>query len=366
MQTMKRYTIYTQWLPQQDSHRQNPGKLFSLFRHILLQTNGDVNEALNWMTTLNNRYQFARNLDKFITQLKEQGLIEEKDDIYILSTRGNQFIRRSAFDDIFSNLKKRGFGQHTTPHSGDGFEALPETRSYSYGDAIDKIEPLRSVNNAIRRSGLDRFQLREDDLEIFETEHLANCATVVLIDISHSMILYGEDRITPAKNAALALSEYIMNKYHKDSLHIVAFGDDAFEIKVSELPFLSVGPYHTNTKAALHLARQILGKKKHENKQIFMITDGKPSCIREGPKLYKNPYGLDLKIINQTMREAVQCRKEKIEITTFMVSRDPYLQNFVKELSTACKGRAYFASLHNLSEFVFIDFIKNRKKIFRT
>ncbi len=363
---MLRYSYYTQWFKQKEIQVHSMEQLQTLFRTVLLQTNGDVNEALNWMTLLNNRYQFTQNIDTFINQLKEQGLIEERNHNYVLSNKGNQYIRKSAFNDIFTNLKKKGFGQHTTPYAGTGQEPLPETRNYNFGDSIDKIEPIRSVNNAIKRSGLDRFQLTEGDLEVFESEHLANCATVLLIDISHSMILYGEDRITPAKNAALALSEFIMKQYHKDSLHIVAFGDDAFEIKVSELLNLAVGPYHTNTKAALHLARKILGKKKHDNKQIFMITDGKPSCIWEGPRLYKNPYGLDLKIINQTMREAVQCRKEKIEITTFMVSRDPYLQNFIKDLSIACKGRAYFASLSKLSEYIFIDFIKNRKKIVRS
>jgi Ca-activated chloride channel homolog len=363
---MHRYIYYTKWFEQKNIPADTMEQLHALFRTILLQSNGDVNEALNWMTLLNNRYQFTRNLDTFIDQLKDQGLIEQRDQFYTLSNKGNQYIRQSAFNDIFSNLKKRGLGQHTTPFAGSGQERLPETRNFNFGDSIDKIEPVRSVNNAIRRSGLDRFQLTEGDLEVFESEHLANCATVLLIDISHSMVLYGEDRITPAKNAALALAEYIMKQYHKDSLHIVAFGDDAVEIKVSEIVNLAVGPYHTNTKAALQLARRILGKKKHDNKQIFMITDGKPSCIREGAKLYKNPYGLDLKIINQTIREAVQCRKEKIEITTFMVARDPYLQNFVKDLSSACKGRAYFASLNNLSEYIFIDFIKNRKKIVRS
>jgi Ca-activated chloride channel family protein len=362
---MYRYSYYTQWFEQALDTRRNLQQLSSLFRTILLQTNGDVNEALHWMTLLNNRYQFTQNLDDFINNLKEKGIIEEQNQVYILSIKGNQFIRKSAFADIFSNLKKKGLGQHSIPHAGSGYERLPETRNFNFGDSIDAIEPIRSVNNAIKRDGLDHFRLTEEDLEIYESEHLAHCATVLLIDISHSMILYGEDRITPAKNAALALSEFIMTQYHKDSLHIVAFGDDAYEINVSELLYLAVGPYHTNTKAALQLARKILGKKKHENKQIFMITDGKPSCIWEGPKLYKNPYGLDLKIINQTMREAVQCRKEKIEITTFMVSRDPYLQNFIKDLSSACKGRAYFASLRNLSEYIFVDFIKNRKKIIR-
>jgi Ca-activated chloride channel family protein len=362
---MHKFTHYTKWFEQGQNLKKNFDQLFELFRKILLQTNGDVNEALNWMTALNNRYQYTEGLGEFIEKLKEQGLIKEQDQIYILTNKGNQTIRKSSFNEIFSNLQKRGFGSHSTPYDGKGYERLPETRPYAFGDAVDQIEPTRSIGNAIRRSGLDHLKLTEDDLEVFETEHLTTCATVLLIDISHSMVLYGEDRITPAKNVALALSEFIMQKYDKDSIHVVTFGDDASEIKVSDLPYISAGPYHTNTKAALQLSRQILNKKKHENKQIFMITDGKPSCIWEGLKLYKNPFGLDRKIVNQTLKEAVLCRKQKIEITTFMVARDPYLQGFVKDLSEANRGRAYFSDLKNLGEYIFMDFIKNRRKSLR-
>jgi uncharacterized protein with von Willebrand factor type A (vWA) domain len=339
--------------------------LFNLFRNILLQTNGDVNEALNWMTTLNNRYDFTDYLGDFFERLKKDGIIREGDQVYLLTPKGNQTIRKASFNEIFTNLQKKGFGNHNTSSSGRGIERLPETRPFSFGDAADQIEPTKSISNAIKRAGIEEFRLQEDDLEVFETEHRSTCATILLIDISHSMVLYGEDRITPAKNVALALTEFIMQNYDKDSIHVIAFGDDAVEIKVSDLPFLAVGPYHTNTKAALELARQILNQKKHENKQIFMITDGKPSCIWEGLKLYKNPYGLDRKIVNQTLREAALCRRHKIEITTFMVARDPYLQGFVKQLAETNKGRAYFTGLKNLGEYVFVDFIRNRKKTIR-
>jgi len=362
---MNRYTYYTKWFKQLENLNNDFEKLFELFRHLLLQTNGDVNEALNWMTVLNNRYNFTDSLGDFIEKLKEEGIIKEQNQIYILTSKGNRTIRQSSFNEIFSHLEKKGFGLHKIPHEGKGIEYLPETRPFQFGDAIDKIEPTRSISNAIMRAGLDRFTLSEDDLEVYETEHLSTCATVLLIDISHSMVLYGEDRITPAKNVALALSEFIMREYNKDSIHVVAFGDDAKEVKVSDLPYLSVGPYHTNTKAALELARRILAKKKHENKQIFMITDGKPSCIWEGLKLYKNPFGLDRKIVNQTLKEAVLCKRHKIEITTFMVATDPYLQGFVKQLSEANRGRAYFTSLKNLGEYIFIDFIRNRRKSIR-
>jgi uncharacterized protein with von Willebrand factor type A (vWA) domain len=362
---MNRYTYFTKWFEQLEDLNKRFEQLFNLFRNLLLQTNGDVNEALNWMTTLNNRYNFTDNLGDFIEKLKDEGIIREENQVYILSSKGNKTIRQSSFNEIFSNLQKKGFGSHNTPFEGRGFERLPETRPFQFGDPIEMIEPTRSISNAIKRGGLSDFSLSQEDLEVFETEHLSNCATVLLIDISHSMVLYGEDRITPAKNVALALSEFIMREYSKDSIHVVTFGDNAEEIQVSDLPYLSVGPYHTNTKAALQLARGILSKKKHENKQIFMITDGKPSCIWEGLKLYKNPYGLDRRIVNQTLKEAVLCRKEKIEITTFMVSRDVYLQGFVKDLSEANRGRAYFTGLKNLGEYIFVDFIKNRRKTIR-
>ena len=362
---MQRFVHYTKWFEQLSGSGVDMEALFKLFRNILLQTGGDVNEALSWMTSLNNRYHFSDGLGEFIEKLKKEGIIKEDGQVYILTSKGNQTIRKSSFNEIFSNLQKKGFGNHNTPSSGRGVERLPETRPFSFGDAIDQIEPTRSISNAIKRNGLDDFNLKEDDLEVFETEHLSTCATVLLIDISHSMVLYGEDRITPAKNVALALTEFIMQNYSKDSIHVVAFGDDAEEIKISDLPFLSVGPYHTNTKAALGMARQILNQKKHENKQIFMITDGKPSCIWEGLKLYKNPYGLDRKIVNQTLREAALCRKHKIEITTFMVARDPYLQGFVRQLAETNRGRAYFTGLKNLGEYVFVDFIKNRRKTLR-
>ncbi len=362
---MYQYKYYTKWFDTESMRKKAFEELFSVFRHLLLQTNGDVNEALNWMTQLNNRYGFADDLTGFIDRLKQEGIINEENDLLLLTTKGNQTIRRSSFNEIFSHLKKRGFGSHATPFPGKGFERLPETRPYTFGDPIENIEPSRSIGNAIRRCGLENFNLHEDDLEVYETEHLSTCATVLLIDISHSMVLYGEDRITPAKNVALALSEFILQEYDKDSIHVVAFGDDAFEIKVADLPFLSVGPFHTNTKAALKLARHILNQKKHENKQIFMITDGKPSCIWEGLRLYKNPFGLDRKIVNQTLHEALLCRKQKIEITTFMVAEDPYLQGFVKQLAEINKGRAYFTGLKNLGDYLFIDFIRNRRKTLR-
>jgi uncharacterized protein with von Willebrand factor type A (vWA) domain len=179
------------------------------------------------------------------------------------------------------------------------------------------------------------------------------------------MILYGEDRITPAKKVAMALAELIKIKYPKDTLDILAFGNDAFPIQVKDLPYLNVGPYHTNTTAGLELAMDILRRRKTPNKQIFMITDGKPSCIKEGSRYYKNSIGLDRKIVAKTLNMAAQCRRLGIPITTFMIASDPYLQKFVREFTETNKGKAYYSTLSGLGEYIFEDFIRNRRKTIR-
>ena len=188
---------------------------------------------------------------------------------------------------------------------------------------------------------------------------------MLLLDISHSMILYGEDRITPAKRVALVLTELIQTRYPRDSLDLVLFGDEAQHVELSELPYVAVGPFHTNTRAGLQLARRILGRRKHANKQVFMITDGKPSAIYEDGQLYKNSFGLDPRIVNRTLDEAVLLRRHRIPITTFMVARDAYLQSFVQRLTELNHGRAYFASLRNLDEYLLVDFIRNRRRTVR-
>jgi uncharacterized protein with von Willebrand factor type A (vWA) domain len=227
---------------------------------------------------------------------------------------------------------------------------------------VNDIDFTRSIRNAVTNHGLDSFQINEDDLEVYQREQATSCATVMLVDISHSMILYGEDRITPAKKVAMALAEFIQTRFPKDTLEVGVFGDDAKLVSTRDLPYINVGPYHTNTKAGLELAQKVLNSKRQVNKQIFMITDGKPSAIFEGGFIYKNPFGLDPKIVNQTINEAVQCRRKGILITTFMITSDNYLKDFVDRMTRANKGRAYYASLDNLGSFILNDYVKNRKK----
>jgi uncharacterized protein with von Willebrand factor type A (vWA) domain len=240
-------------------------------------------------------------------------------------------------------------------------ERLPETRSWRFGDNLHHLDAGRSLQNALKRTQ-GRLELSEEDLEVHETEHLTSCATVLAIDVSHSMILYGEDRITPAKKVALALTELITTKYPKDSLNVLLFGDRAERVDLSEIPSVDAGPYHTNTRDALRLARGILSRQRQPNRQIFMITDGKPSAITEGGRVYKNPFGLDMKIVNKTLDEADLCRRQGVVVTTFMLATDPMLTDFVEKLTQVNRGRAYFASPYNLGEFILADYIRNRRR----
>ena len=201
---------------------------------------------------------------------------------------------------------------------GIGEEQTGAFRGYQFGDALDSISMTESLKNAQIRGGILDLNLTEEDLVVEEQLHKSQMSTVLMIDISHSMILYGEDRITPAKKVAMALAELITTRYPKDTLDILVFGNDAWQIEIKDLPFLQVGPYHTNTIAGLELAMDILRRRKNANKQIFMITDGKPTCMKVGIKYYKNAFGLDPKILNKTLNLATQCRRLGIPVTTFM------------------------------------------------
>ena len=343
--------------------------LLSLYHRLLLMTDGDVDQALRALEDLGERFGFFNEeftLEDFKKHLKDEEAIQEVGGRLVLTGKGERMIRKDSLDRIFDDLAKDSSGEHRVPRTGAGGEKITETRPYVFGDAVSDIDFVSSVRNSIRRqrgSWTDEgLELTEDDLEVFETEHLSACATVLMIDVSHSMILYGEDRITPAKQAALALSELILTKYPKDSLSVVLFGDDAWEVKIRDIPYAAVGPFHTNTKAGLVLAQRILARQKHVNKQIFMITDGKPSAIHEGGRLYKNAFGLDPKIVNKTLDEAVACRRKRIPITTFMVTQDPYLVRFVERFTQLNKGRAYYSDLEDLGSFIFVDYAQNRRR----
>jgi uncharacterized protein with von Willebrand factor type A (vWA) domain len=338
--------------------------LMRLFNQLVLASAGDIDEAMEWMRYLQQQGYLPEDLDldAFFEALEEQELIGRDSEGTLQLTRGGERrLRRSAFEQVFADLDRAGPGYHPVRAPGDGVERLPETRAWSFGDEIHHLDAPRSLQNALRRTQGD-LELAEQDLEVHETEHLTACATVVAIDISHSMILYGEDRITPAKTVALALTELITTKYPKDHLAVILFGDRAERVDVGELPYVQAGPFHTNTREALELARGLLARQKQPNKQVFLITDGKPSAITEGGRVYKNPFGLDMKIVNRTLEEADLCRRQRVVITTFMLATDPMLTEFVEKLTQVNRGRAYFTSPYNRGEFILADYIRNRRR----
>jgi len=348
-------------------------QLLDVFLQLLVYTSGDVSEALAWMNELDKEYNMTDNeygMGDFIEDLKKNGYIDSDEPQgglggFDITAKAERSIRQRSLNEIFGKLKKSGQGQHRTHFNGQGDEATADRRPFEFGDSLDKIAMTDSIRNAQIEHGINSFKLTEKDLEVQETEYQTRTSTVLMIDISHSMILYGEDRITPAKKVAMALSELITTRYPKDTLDIIVFGNDAWPIQIKDLPYLQVGPYHTNTVAGLELAMDLLRKRKNPNKQIFMITDGKPTCLKEGGQYYKNSFGLDKKILNKTLNLAVRCKKANVKVTTFMIAKDPYLQKFVRDFTEANKGKAFYTSLQGLGNYIFEDFERNRKRKMR-
>ncbi|WP_109300277.1 VWA domain-containing protein [Aquimarina sp. AU474] len=363
----KGFTFTTYEAPEQSPF----DKLFDIFQEIITHTSGDLDEALDWLKELDKEYQLTDEeytLDDFVEDLKKKGYIREeiKPDgkgKMAITAKTEQAIRKRALDQIFGKLKRSGAGNHRTKHTGQGDEHAGEFRNYQYGDSLERISITESLKNAQINHGIGDLNLTEDDLIVEETQFKAQMSTVLMIDISHSMILYGEDRITPAKKVAMALAELITTRYPKDTLDILVFGNDAWPIAIKDLPYLQVGPYHTNTVAGLQLAMDMLRRKRNTNKQIFMITDGKPSCLRmPDGQYYKNSNGLDRHIVNKCYMMAQQARRLHIPITTFMIAQDPYLMQFVREFTYANQGKAFYTGLKGLGEMIFEDYETNRKK----
>jgi uncharacterized protein with von Willebrand factor type A (vWA) domain len=355
----------------------NFDRVFDVFKDLLTHTSGDIEEAFEWLDMLDKEYDIFTDeytLEDFEKDLIKRGYIKKEDDSEdgntgtgkgknILTAKLEAALREFALDQIFGKLKKSGVGNHRTNKVGVGDERDGENRNFQYGDDLSTINMTESLKNAQINNGISDLRLTEDDLIVEETKHKAQMSTVLMIDISHSMILYGEDRITPAKKVAMALVELIHRKYPKDSIDIIVFGNEAWPIKIKDLPYLQVGPYHTNTVAGLELAMDILRRKRNTNKQIFMITDGKPSCIKlPTGEFYMNSNGLDEMIVTQCLNKAAQARKLKIPITTFMIAQDPYLRKFVNAFTAQNKGKAFLTGLSGLGQMIFEDYEKNRIK----
>lgn len=365
---------FSKHVPEEISHFD---RVFDVFKDLLTHTSGDIEEAFEWLEMLDKEYDIFTDeytLADFEEDLRKRGYIKKEDDSEdgntgtgkgknILTAKLEAALREYALDQIFGKLKKSGIGNHRTNKSGVGDERDGENRNFQYGDDLSTVNMTESLKNAQINNGIADLRMTEDDLIVEETKHKAQMSTVLMIDISHSMILYGEDRITPAKKVAMALVELIKRKYPKDSIDIIVFGNEAWPIKIKDLPYLQVGPYHTNTVAGLELAMDILRRKRNTNKQIFMITDGKPSCLKlPNGEYYMNSVGLDQRIVTECLNKAAQARKLKIPITTFMIAQDPYLRQFVNAFTAQNKGKAFLTGLSGLGQMIFEDYEKNRIK----
>ncbi len=278
-----------------------------------------------------------------------------------LTQKGIDFLGYRTLKNLLGALGKSSFGSHDTPYLATGIEAEAASRVYEFGDTLNLDIPA-TLTNALARGGLQvPLDLDYSDLMVHQAEHRSSCATVLMLDVSHSMILYGEDRFTPAKKVALALSHLIRTQYPGDTLRVVTFGDRAQEIPIGQLAHAKVGPYHTNTAEGLKVARRILLSQKKDMRQIVMITDGKPSAITVGnDRVYKNPAGLDPRVIRQTLHEVAACRKSGILINTFMLAREPALIQFVSKVCEMARGKAYFTNTVTLGEYVMRDFLRRR------
>jgi Ca-activated chloride channel family protein len=280
-----------------------------------------------------------------------------------LTGKGMDFLGYRSLQELLSAMGKASFGHHDTPHLATGVEAEAASKPYEFGDVLNLDIPA-TLRKAIERDGL-RVPLDIDygDLMVHQAEYRSSCATVLMLDISHSMVLYGEDRFAPAKRVALALSHLIRTRFPGDTLRVVTFGDRAEEIPLSRLAKAQVGPYHTNTAEGLEIARRILNASKQEMRQIIMITDGKPSAITlPDGRIYKNSGGLDNHILRRTFQEVAACRKGGILINTFMLAQDPYLVQFVKKVSEIARGKAYFTSTMTLGQYIMMDFLKKKRR----
>jgi Ca-activated chloride channel family protein len=297
-----------------------------------------------------------------------QGQVDEARDAarnvqFNLTQKGIDFLGYRALKGLLSAMGRSSFGSHDTPHLATGVEAEAASRPYEFGDTMNLDIPA-TLRNAIQREGLGvPLALDYSDLMVHQAEYRSSCATVLMLDVSHSMVLYGEDRFTPAKRVALALTHLIRTQFPGDTLRVVTFGDRAEEIPLARLSKAQVGPFHTNTAEGLEVARRVLMAQKQDMRQVIMITDGKPSAMTlPDGRIYKNSGGLDGQILKRTFREVAACRKAGILINTFMLARDPYLVKFVQKVTEIARGKAYFTTTLTLGQYIMMDFLKRKRK----
>jgi Ca-activated chloride channel family protein len=288
---------------------------------------------------------------------------EDENVRFEVTDKSLDFLGYKTLRDLLGSLGKSSYGRHDTRHWATGIEASGGSRKYEFGDVLN-LDATATLGAAIAREGLTLpLNLEYDDLQVHQCEYQSSCATVVMLDCSHSMILYGEDRFTPAKRVAMALSHLIRTQYPGDSLSLVLFHDSAEEMPVGQIARVKVGPWHTNTREGLRVAQRILARQRKDMKQIVMITDGKPSALTlEDGRIYKNPYGLDPLVVSETLEEVARCKRANLMINTFMLAQDYELVRFVQQVSQMCRGKAYFTSPDRLGEYLLMDFMNGKSK----
>ncbi len=316
--------------------------------------------------------EFNRLVNRLVKKLADDGYITADEegqgneapprDVKIeITDKSVDFLSFKTLKDLLAGLGKSSFGAHDTRDMATGVEASGAAKAYEFGDVLN-LDISETLFSAMRREGVQvPLNLEYSDLHVHQAEYQSSCATVLMLDCSHSMILYGEDRFTPAKKVALALAHLIRTQYPGDSLRVVLFHDSAEELRISELARVQVGPYYTNTRDGLILAQRLLNQEKKDMKQIIMITDGKPSALTlDDGRVYKNAFGLDPLVISKTLEEVCRCKKQGILINTFMLASDYGLVQFVQKVTELCRGKAYFSTPYNLGQYLLMDYM-NRK-----
>lgn len=331
-------------------------------RDILFITDGNLREAIDMMKDareFGDGEETDRRAEEMFDLLERAGYVDRDGNGYKLSDKGFRALSEKTLEELLTSIQKSHSGHHETVYQGSGDVLDFQSRPWQYGDPLN-LDIHKTFQNSFIRQGVHLpVDWETDDLEIVETGHQTQCASVLMLDISHSMILYGEDRFTPAKKVALALTHLIRTKYPQDSIDTLLFYDDAREIAPEQLLTCQVGPFYTNTKAGLALAQKILSRYRCDNKQIIMITDGKPSAIHHNGKIVRHSWW-DPWIVHETLREAEKCRAKGICINTFMLARDELLVEFVSKQTQITRGKAYFTSPQTLGQYLLVDFM-NRK-----
>jgi len=280
-----------------------------------------------------------------------------------VTDKGLDFLGYRTLRDLLGSLGRSSFGRHDTRDTATGIETSGSSKLYEFGDMLN-LDINATLGSAIRREGLTLpLNIEYDDLHVHQCEYQSSCATVLMLDCSHSMILYGEDRFTPAKKVAMALSQLIRSQYPGDTLSLVLFHDSAEELPVSQLARVRVGPYYTNTREGLRIAQRILQRQRKDMKQIIMITDGKPSAVTlPDGRIYKNAFGLDPMVVSQTLEEVAKCKRAGVMINTFMLASDRGLVQFVQKVTEMCRGKAYFTTPYTLGQYLLMDYMSRKSK----